>query len=100
MYALFAFFAIVPSMTVKSSNFICMESDFISSKSEKEVLAYIAKELDTSPETLDVPDYKCCTCFNVLRDQFFRMVFAPFSSIERKCEKLGLITEGKGIYMQ
>lgn len=45
--------------------------------SENQVIAYIAKELGVSPEEIPVSDFKCCTCFNILRDQFFRMVF-PF----------------------
>ena len=49
----------------------------ISSMSENQVIAYIAKELGVSPEEIPVTDFKCCTCFNILRDQFFRMVF-PF----------------------
>ena len=68
-----------------------------SSKSEEQVLAYIAQELNVSPDKLIVPDFKCCTCFNLLRDKFYRIGFPSFSLLERQCEKLGIQVGDEGI---
>lgn len=96
MFAHFVFFDI-PQWTIVIYSIKWMyHNNDNSCKSEREVLNYIAEELGVSQDVLIVPEFKCCTCFNILRDQFFRNGYSCFLSVERQVEKLGLLMNDHG----
>ena len=63
---------------------------FISSyKQEKDIVAYIASEIGVDVSEITVPDYICCACFNILREQFFGFYSFLFIMNRKKTPSYG-----------